>query len=66
MTLSELLAALAAGVQVTIQDSDATVILKFTTIAGAAACFDATFLAREVDVMQLTGNAAATVKLKTV
>lgn len=64
MTISELIAALAANVTVTVQESDASLLIKFVSGAGAADCFASTFLAREVDTMQLTGNAAVTVKLK--
>ena len=64
MTISELIATLAANITVTVQESDASVLLKFVSGAGAVSCFAATFLAREVDTIQLTGNAAITVKLK--
>lgn len=64
MTVSELLAALAANVTVTVLDSTNVLMIKFVTGTGAADCFASTFLAKEVDTMQLTGNAAVTVKLK--
>lgn len=63
MTVSELIAALASNVAVTVQDSDSSVLIKFTSGTGVAGCFSATFLAREVDTLQLTAAAAMTVKL---